>query len=608
MEAGLNQITRMQSEADRLKWARAAAVAGLTFVALRQLPSYNIGIEFVLLVGVLLLSSLSLAGGILLSLLVIGFPIFYSSPVVGIAFAAIAIFSFQYLSLVDGRAFFLLGFLLISVYLRAEWAFPILAGFYLSSGSGFALGFSGVLLVEVIGLLMGKQSIGSLYTHGSRALWTVPKLPLPGMTDWSWVSMRMSSTGAVNMLTVFARTAITSGALIVQPLVWGVVGAFVGASAEKTWRNIAVVFTMGIVALLALTVIVGSIHGRPPAAADLLIRAVIGLGVALVPVTLTMYANRNSRAAAAVTSSVSTTSSVSSSTADAQQQSGGATDSLTGLFRREHLDVSLPARIEAASASGTPLAFCMIDLDRFKQVNDTKGHQAGDRVLADVAGILRAVVGNAGDVIRYGGDEFCIILPRADAEYARETMNTAAADLEAWDFSGLENVLRPTFSIGIAEFPRMATVQEDLIERADQALYLSKNMGRNTITVYGEQVFREQAMELACWMAMQCFLTVNGRIRADSWRLHPGQDAIEIVTAFDYTATIPYVSKTASIVADVKTFKSSFEGKILKIVSMSDTQTQFMLLVQREDLPIKIKEHVSADDDGDGQQGSSSDP
>lgn len=600
MDASLRPAQWVQTGADPYKWARATAISGLTFVALRQLPGYSIGLEFILLLGVGLLASVSLPGGILFALFVMGFPIFYSSPVVGIAFAVIAVVSFQYLSLVDGRAFFLLGFLLIAVFFKLEWAFPLLVGFYLGGTTSFALGFCGAILVEAIGLLLGRQSIGSLYSHGSSPLWNISHASLPPFTDWAWLAPKFAGGAPLDLLTDFARRAITSATLIVQPLVWGAVCAFVGAAVEKRWRNVLLVFPLALGGLLLLTLVVGSMNKLPDIAVqELLARYAFGLAAAVAVVGVAMMGERRIFAEGVMVAgmsgpaTVTTGSSFNEGPVAPTAQTSGAIDSLTGLFRREHLDVSLPARLEAALESGQPLAFCMIDLDRFKQVNDTKGHQAGDRVLTDVAGILRSVIDIAGDVVRYGGDEFCVILPATTAEGARQIMNQAAADLEAWDFVGLENVLRPTFSMGIAEFPRMATVQEDLIERADQALYLSKNMGRNTITVYGEQVFREQALELTCWMAMQCFLTVNGRIRADSWRIHPGQSATEIVTAFDYTATIPYVSKTASLVTDVKTYKSSFEGKILRIVSMSDNQTQFILLVQKEDLPLKMKEHVA---------------
>lgn len=595
MDVSIQQTSWIQGGADPYKWARAVALAALTFVALRQLPGYNPGIEFVLLAAIMLLASVSLPGAILVSLLAVGFPVFYSSPVIGIAFAVVAVVSFQYLSLVDGRAFFLLGFLLISAFFRMEWAFPLLAGFYLAGTSSFALGFSGILVVEVVGLLLGRQAIGTIFTHGSKVLWTIPRGPLPSVLDWAWVATKLSGGAPIKLLTAFSQTAIASAALIVQPLAWGLVGAFVGSSAEKRWKNVLVVFPLAILALFTVSLIVGSMnHSLPPGGLQsLLVRAALGFVVAMAPVAVTLVVQQRKEAEGVSNGAVSTGSTVTPAPETSAQPAVTAMDSLTGLFRREHLEVSLPSRLEAARQSSQPVAFAMIDLDRFKQVNDTKGHQAGDRVLQDVAGLLRSTVGPAGDVVRYGGDEFCVILPAADAESAKQMMNGAATELEGLTFTGLENVLRPTFSIGIAEYPKMATTKEDLIERADQALYISKNMGRNTITVYGEQVFREQALELACWMAMQCFLTVNGRIRADSWRLHPGQKAIEIVTAFDYTATIPYVSKTASLVTETKTFKSSFEGKILKIVSMTDHQTQFILLVQKADLPVKIQEHLT---------------
>lgn len=577
---------------DAYKWVRAAGVAALTFAALRQLPSYNPGLELVLLLAIVLLASVTLPGAILTSLLVIGFPIFYSSPVVGIAFAVIAVVSFQYLSLVDGRGYFLLGFLLIAAYLKIEWAFPLLAGFYLASKGGFALGAGGVLLIEAMGLLLGRQTMGSIYANGSKHLWTIVVKPLPSLLDWSWVAPKFSGGQPMQVLTGFAKQVITSAALVVQPLVWGAVGAFVGSSAEKRWKNILVVFALSILALFTLTWAVGSVTKSLDGGMEgLLARAVFGFGASMAPVATTMLADWRKRSTGVVAGTVAAGPDAAAPFAAATPPVG-AIDSLTGLYRREHLDQMLPAQLEAARQTGSPVGFAMIDLDRFKQVNDTKGHQAGDRVLADVAGLLRSVVNTAGDVVRYGGDEFCVILPGSTAEGAMQIMNEAAARLETLVFTGLENVLRPTFSIGIAEFPTMAATKEDLVEYADQALYISKNMGRNTITVYGEEVFLEQALELECWMAMQCFLTVNGRIRADSWRLHLKQKAIEIVTAFDYTATIPYVSKTASVITRMKTYKSSFEGKILRIASMSDSQTQFVILVQRADLPLKIREHL----------------
>lgn len=580
------QLEWIRTSNTRFKWVRAVGVAGLTLVALRQLPAYHPGLEFALVLLIAILASVSLPGAILLSLLAIGFPVFYSSPVVGIAFAIAAVGSFQYLTMSDARAFFLVGFMLVAVYLKLEWAFPLLAGFYLATANGFGLAFCAVALVEIVGLLLGRTFVGSIYTHGAKSLWTISATPLPPLSDWGWVSTKLTATPPLELLGAFARLAMSSGALIVQPLAWGAVAAFVGAAAEKRWKNLATVLPLAAGALLLVTSAISSIYDLPGGILQVLLRAVLGLGAAAVPITVTMVVDSKLK----VDRSMETAEAPELEAAP--PQTTGSIDSLTGLFRREHLDLSLPVRFEDAERSDTPLAFCMIDLDRFKQINDTKGHQAGDRVLSDVAKLLRGIVATAGDVVRYGGDEFCVILPGYDAEGARQMMNNAAGELERHSFTGLENVLRPTFSIGIAEFPRMASTQEDLIEYADQALYISKNMGRNTITVYGEQVFREQALELTCWMAMQCFLTVNGRIRADSWRLHAKQQPIEIVTAFDYTATIPYVSKTASLVTEAKTFKSSFEGKILRIVSMSDNQTQFILLVQKADLPLKIQEHL----------------
>ncbi len=261
-------------------------------------------------------------------------------------------------------------------------------------------------------------------------------------------------------------------------------------------------------------------------------------------------------------------------------------DTLTKLPTREYLEDHFDEILANNSKDSEVLSFAMIDLDRFKQINDTKGHQGGDAV-------LKSAVDSEGTVVRYAGDEFCVIFPNKKVTEAKKIIEGVAENLANHEFKNLEHVLRPTLSVGISEFPTQTKDKGELIGFADQALYISKNLGRNSITLFGEDVFVEQALELECWIELQSFLTVNGKVRADSWRLHPDSEQIEVVTLFEYTSMIPYVSNTAHEATEQKTYKTSFLGKVLKISSMSPNRTEFVLLVQKADLPIKVKEHLS---------------
>ena len=148
------------------------------------------------------------------------------------------------------------------------------------------------------------------------------------------------------------------------------------------------------------------------------------------------------------------------------------TDALTGLANRAVAN----ARLDAAVATGRPFALVMVDLDHFKQLNDTHGHQAGDDALRMVAGVLRAH-GRPGDLAaRYGGEEFLMILPRpgrdealADAEQLRRAIATAPTDVPV------------TASLGLAMYPADGHDQQAVLAAADAALYRAKAGGRNRV-------------------------------------------------------------------------------------------------------------------------------
>lgn len=170
-------------------------------------------------------------------------------------------------------------------------------------------------------------------------------------------------------------------------------------------------------------------------------------------------------------------------------QSLAVTDGLTGLHNHRAFQDYLEEQFQVAMRNRQPLAVILMDVDHFKQYNDTYGHQAGDEVLRQVAQILSAHVREGDFVARYGGEEFVVVLPRADSESA-----VAVAERLREAVQSAEWRLRPvTGSFGVACIrPDMETRQE-LIEAADQALYQAKKNGRNRVEAWNYRLLLKAA-------------------------------------------------------------------------------------------------------------------
>jgi diguanylate cyclase (GGDEF)-like protein/putative nucleotidyltransferase with HDIG domain len=163
------------------------------------------------------------------------------------------------------------------------------------------------------------------------------------------------------------------------------------------------------------------------------------------------------------------------------------TDPLTGLANHRAFQERLHVEVARAQRHGRPLALAVLDVDRFKSINDVAGHATGDRVLARLAGRLRAGL-RAEDVIaRTGGDEFAVLLPETDAPEAFEVLERARQDLER---TPLFEGMHVTVSAGICGLERAAD-GDALTRLADGALYWSKEHGRNTTWVYDPGTVRE---------------------------------------------------------------------------------------------------------------------
>ncbi|GIH91744.1 diguanylate cyclase [Planobispora siamensis] len=155
-------------------------------------------------------------------------------------------------------------------------------------------------------------------------------------------------------------------------------------------------------------------------------------------------------------------------------------DTLTGLYNRRHLMEILAREIPRAAGEGTPLSVALIDVDHFKRINDTHGHDAGDVVLTHVAALLAGEVRHDDVVVRYGGEEFVLLLPGAGAEEARARLDDLRRRVGRTPVEVEGRHLTVTFSAGVAD---LAPGQgpRDLLREADRALYGAKRLGRDRV-------------------------------------------------------------------------------------------------------------------------------
>ncbi len=169
------------------------------------------------------------------------------------------------------------------------------------------------------------------------------------------------------------------------------------------------------------------------------------------------------------------------------------TDALTGAANRKRFDREIEKCFQQAVTNRTPLSVLFIDADRFKAVNDTHGHQAGDVVLQDIAGRMIKVVGSCGTVCRYGGEEFAVILPKFDVDRGlrfAELLRSAIADkpVDLSQVDGAPPTLNITASFGLGTYipvnANAATSATQLVQEADRAVYDAKEAGRNCVRLF----------------------------------------------------------------------------------------------------------------------------
>ncbi|MCB9757131.1 MAG: GGDEF domain-containing protein [Candidatus Omnitrophica bacterium] len=161
------------------------------------------------------------------------------------------------------------------------------------------------------------------------------------------------------------------------------------------------------------------------------------------------------------------------------------TDSLTEVHTRRHVMERLEEERSRAQLHKTNMSFLMIDIDFFKNFNDQYGHLTGDQILREISLIIKANIREIDIIGRYGGEEFCVVLPDTDYEAAVYVAERIRAAVEAATIKAYDTMTKATVSIGIAVYTQDGKEINELIDKADWALYRAKKEGRNRVCAFG---------------------------------------------------------------------------------------------------------------------------
>jgi diguanylate cyclase (GGDEF)-like protein/PAS domain S-box-containing protein len=184
-------------------------------------------------------------------------------------------------------------------------------------------------------------------------------------------------------------------------------------------------------------------------------------------------------------------------------------DTLTGLPNRLFLQAHLPEAIVRCQESGQMLAVLFLDLDRFKHINDSRGHEVGDKLLQEIAKRVRAAVRPADIVVRMGGDEFVVVLHKVNAPDEVAIAATRINEVLAAPVMIDGRALVATVSIGVSLFPRDGATMGELLKHSDTAMYQAKDLGRNNFQVFSPQMDRNLKERVAIESSLRIGLKLN---------------------------------------------------------------------------------------------------
>jgi diguanylate cyclase (GGDEF)-like protein len=213
----------------------------------------------------------------------------------------------------------------------------------------------------------------------------------------------------------------------------------------------------------------------------------------------------------------------------AQVQQQALTDGLTGCFNRRSFEMQLEKDLHMATRLLQPLSLILLDIDKFKLVNDTFGHDAGDVVLKMLAEALREELRGVDTAARFGGEEFAVILPQAGTEGAVAVAERLRNRIESLEIPVVGTV---TASFGVATFPEHASARDSLVVSADRALYFAKRTGRNRVCVVSDCNDEPNSDEIVSDP------TPTTELEVDPTQLHLVETSVERDIGDDFSASI----------------------------------------------------------------------
>ncbi len=188
-------------------------------------------------------------------------------------------------------------------------------------------------------------------------------------------------------------------------------------------------------------------------------------------------------------------------------------DSLTGLANRRLLHDRLEEAIALAKRYEHLVGVLFLDVDRFKFINDSLGHDIGDKLIKKIANVLKSVVRESDTISRLGGDEFVIVLPHLEGVEAAETVAKKINTVMKQPFNVADHTLFATMSIGIAVYPNHSSCKDEVIKYADAAMYRAKEMGRNNYQVYEMNMTRDLSDQLSLEQDLRRALKTDDEIQ-----------------------------------------------------------------------------------------------
>ncbi|MBI3037618.1 GGDEF domain-containing protein, partial [bacterium] len=166
------------------------------------------------------------------------------------------------------------------------------------------------------------------------------------------------------------------------------------------------------------------------------------------------------------------------------------TDSITKLYVHRYFQLRLDEEVKRSQRYNSTMSLLMCDIDHFKEINDTYGHQQGDLILKEISNILRRDIRVTDIPARYGGEEFVIILPETAMDDAKIVAERIRRDIAKFEFPALaqnQPAIHATISIGVAGFPINANNKDELIQKADSSMYQAKGSGRNRVILCNKE-------------------------------------------------------------------------------------------------------------------------